>query len=136
MAQQPLLSLPEFQNVSTGALVVKEPLNFWGGARVKPKDTKNSEPVYEPATGRVLCDMIPCGEEEVDEAIKSAHSAYLKWSKLSGMERARIMLEAARIIRVSACNASKDYPMNMVVNRVQQSGRKNLINLLHRGIAF
>uniref|UniRef100_A0A8C1U618 Aldehyde dehydrogenase 9 family member A1 n=1 Tax=Cyprinus carpio TaxID=7962 RepID=A0A8C1U618_CYPCA len=99
MAQQPLLSLPEFQSVSTGTLLVKEPLNFWGGARVKPKDAKNSEPVYEPATGRVLCDMIPCGEEEVDEAIKSAHSAYLKWSKLSGMERARFMLEAARIIR-------------------------------------
>lgn len=45
--------------------------------------------------------MIPCGEEEVDQAIKSAHSAYLKWSKLAGMERARIMLEAARIIRVN-----------------------------------
>ncbi|NP_001119952.1 aldehyde dehydrogenase 9 family, member A1a, tandem duplicate 2 isoform X1 [Danio rerio] len=99
MAQQPLLSLPEFQSVSTGTLVVKEPLNFWAGARVKPSNTKNSEPVYEPATGRVLCDMIPCGEEEVDQAIKSAHSAYLKWSQLSGMERSRIMLEAARIIR-------------------------------------
>lgn len=44
--------------------------------------------------------MYPCGAEEVDEAIKSAHSAYLKWSKLAGMERARVMLEAARIIRV------------------------------------
>ena len=44
--------------------------------------------------------MVPCGAEEVDEAIKSAHTAYLKWSKLSGMERAQIMLEAARIIRV------------------------------------
>lgn len=44
--------------------------------------------------------MIPCGAEEVDEAIKSAHSAYLKWRKLAGMERARVMLEAARIIRV------------------------------------
>ena len=43
---------------------------------------------------------MPCGEEEVDQAIKSAHSAFLKWSKLSGMERARIMLDAARIIRV------------------------------------
>ncbi|XP_016397610.1 aldehyde dehydrogenase family 9 member A1-A-like [Sinocyclocheilus rhinocerous] len=55
MAQQPLLSLPEFQSVSTGTLVVKEPLNFWGGARVKPKDTKNSEPVYEPATADQEC---------------------------------------------------------------------------------
>lgn len=50
--------------------------------------------------GRVLCNMIPCGEEEVDQAIKDAHSAYLKWSKLAGIERARILLEAARIIRV------------------------------------
>ncbi|XP_056319715.1 4-trimethylaminobutyraldehyde dehydrogenase A-like [Danio aesculapii] len=99
MAQQPLLSLPEFQSISTGTLVVKEPLNFWAGARVKSRDTKNSEPVYEPATGRVLCDLIPCGEEEVDQAIKNAHSAYLKWSQLSGTERSRIMLEAARIIR-------------------------------------
>ena len=50
--------------------------------------------------GRVLCDMVPCGSEEVDLAIQSAHGAYLKWSKMSGMERARVMLEAARIIRV------------------------------------
>lgn len=44
--------------------------------------------------------MIPCGSEEVDEAIKSARGAYLKWRELSGMERARLMLEAARLIRV------------------------------------
>lgn len=44
--------------------------------------------------------MIPCSSEEVDEAIKSARGAYLKWRELSGMERARVMLEAARIIRV------------------------------------
>ncbi|XP_076134249.1 4-trimethylaminobutyraldehyde dehydrogenase A-like [Alosa pseudoharengus] len=99
MAQRPLIQLPEFSNVSTGTLVVKEPLNFWNGARVRPKDAKSAEPVYEPATGRVLCDLVPCGEEEVDQAIKSAHSAFLQWSKLAGMERARIMLEAARIIR-------------------------------------
>ncbi|XP_034091528.1 4-trimethylaminobutyraldehyde dehydrogenase A [Gymnodraco acuticeps] len=83
----------------TGTMVVTEPLNFWGGQRVKPRQQANAEPVFEPATGRVLCQMFPCGSEEVDEAIKSAHSAYLKWSKMSGMERARIMLEAARIIR-------------------------------------
>lgn len=52
------------------------------------------------SAGRVLCHMVPCGEAEVDEAIKSAHAAYLKWRKLAGMERARVMLEAARIIRV------------------------------------
>lgn len=71
-------------------------------------------------SGRVLCDMIPCGEEEVDQAIKSAHSAYLKWSQLSGMERSRIMLEAARIIRVKAYNtAAKHDPVNSIANTVQ-----------------
>lgn len=52
MAQKLLLSLPEFCTVATGSLVVKEALNFWGGARVQGKGTKNSEPVYEPATGK------------------------------------------------------------------------------------
>lgn len=50
--------------------------------------------------GRVLCQMVPCGAEEVDEAIMSAHAAYVQWSKKAGTERARVMLEAARIIRV------------------------------------
>lgn len=50
--------------------------------------------------------MFPCGKEEVDEAIQSAHEAYKKWSQMSGMERARVMLEAARIIRVSCRSVS------------------------------
>lgn len=54
MAQTPILSLPEFHNVSTGSLVVKEAMNFWGGVRVQGKDKKNSEPVYEPATGKYV----------------------------------------------------------------------------------
>ncbi|XP_029002476.1 4-trimethylaminobutyraldehyde dehydrogenase A isoform X1 [Betta splendens] len=104
MAQSTLNSMRE---ASTGTLVVKNHLNFWGGKRVKPRQEANAEPVFEPATGRVLCQMYPCGAEEVDEAIKSAHSAYLKWSKLAGMERARVMLEAARIIRERRENIAK-----------------------------
>ncbi|XP_062308456.1 4-trimethylaminobutyraldehyde dehydrogenase A [Osmerus eperlanus] len=96
MAQPLLQTMP---SASTGTVVVTEPLCYWGGNRVQPRDCKNAEPVYEPATGRVLCDMVPCGSEEVDQAIQSAHGAYLKWSKMAGMERARVMLEAARIIR-------------------------------------
>ncbi|KAM4629670.1 4-trimethylaminobutyraldehyde dehydrogenase A isoform 1-T2 [Polymixia lowei] len=104
MAQSTLNTMP---SASTGTVVVTDHLNYWGGSRVKPKDGKNSEPVFEPATGRVLCEMVPCGAEEVDQAIKSAHTAYLKWSKMSGMERGRIMLEAARIIRERRDNIAK-----------------------------
>ncbi|KAF7657170.1 hypothetical protein LDENG_00030940 [Lucifuga dentata] len=104
MAQSLVDSMP---TASTGSVAVTDHLNFWGGKRVKPRDEKNAEPVFEPATGRVLCQMIPCGAEEVDEAIKSAHVAYLKWSKMAGMERARVMLEAARIIRERRDNIAK-----------------------------
>lgn len=91
--------LSTMSTAATGTLVVTDHLNFWGGKRVKPRQEKNAEPVFEPATGRVLCQMFPCGKEEVDEAIQSAHEAYKKWSEMAGMERARVMLEAARIIR-------------------------------------
>lgn len=99
--------LESMPGASTGQVVVTDHLNFWGGCRVKPKDGINPEPVHEPATGRKLCDMFPCGKEEVDQAIQSAHAAYLKWSKMAGMERARVMLEAARIIRERRDNIAK-----------------------------
>uniref|UniRef100_A0A7N8YPN9 Aldehyde dehydrogenase 9 family, member A1a, tandem duplicate 2 n=1 Tax=Mastacembelus armatus TaxID=205130 RepID=A0A7N8YPN9_9TELE len=104
MAQSVLSTMP---GASTGTVVVKDPLNFWGGKRVTLGHEKNAEPVYEPATGRVMCQMVPCGAEEVDEAIKSAHSAYLIWRKMAGMERARVLLEAARIIRERRDNIAK-----------------------------
>ncbi|KAG7246300.1 hypothetical protein CRUP_009311, partial [Coryphaenoides rupestris] len=43
--------------------------------------------------------MFPCGAAEVDQAVQSAQAAFQKWSKMSGSERARVMLEAARILR-------------------------------------
>ncbi|XP_040039496.2 4-trimethylaminobutyraldehyde dehydrogenase [Gasterosteus aculeatus] len=91
--------LDTMAGAATGTVLITDPLNFWGGKRVKPRQEKHAEPVFEPATGRVLCQMVPCGSEEVDEAIKSAHGAYLQWRKMAGTERARVMLEAARIIR-------------------------------------
>uniref|UniRef100_A0A3Q4MEK0 Aldehyde dehydrogenase 9 family, member A1b n=1 Tax=Neolamprologus brichardi TaxID=32507 RepID=A0A3Q4MEK0_NEOBR len=51
--------------------------------------------------GRVLCQLEPCGGVEVDQAVKAAKLAFGYWSKMSGMERARVMIEAAHIIEVS-----------------------------------
>lgn len=50
--------------------------------------------------GRVLCQLEPCGAVEVDQAVQAAKQAFDQWSKMSGMERGRIMIEAARIIEV------------------------------------
>lgn len=50
--------------------------------------------------GRVICKLLCSGEKEVDLAVQSAKAAFEVWSQLSGMERSRVLLEAARIIRV------------------------------------
>ncbi|KAK1786761.1 hypothetical protein P4O66_017153, partial [Electrophorus voltai] len=90
--------LPPTRRASSGTMQIKDPLNFWCGSRVSLSDAKKVEPVYEPATGRVLCQLQHCGAAHVDEAVRSACSAFAAWSKMAGMERARIMLEAARLI--------------------------------------
>lgn len=50
--------------------------------------------------GRVLCQLEPCGSTEVHQAVEAAKAAFGDWSKMSGMERARIMIQAAHIIEV------------------------------------
>ncbi|XP_061588913.1 4-trimethylaminobutyraldehyde dehydrogenase B [Cololabis saira] len=84
--------------LSTGSGVVTDPLNYWAAQRRPSRGQGNKENVYEPATGRVLCCLDPCGAGEVDQAVKAAQSAFSHWSKMSGMERARIMIEAAHLI--------------------------------------
>lgn len=49
MAQSTLDTMP---GASTGTVQVTEPLNFWAGKRVKPRQEKHAEAVFEPATGR------------------------------------------------------------------------------------
>ncbi|XP_047445178.1 4-trimethylaminobutyraldehyde dehydrogenase B [Mugil cephalus] len=84
--------------VSSGSVDITAPLNFWAGKRRTCPEEGSKERVYEPATGRVLCHLDSCGAVEVNQAVKSAKSAFDQWSKLSGMERARIMIEAAHIV--------------------------------------
>lgn len=87
------------RSLSSGSVRITEPLNFWAGKR-REGQKHNMENVYEPSTGRVLCQLEHCGAEEVDKAVHSAKVAFDHWSKMSGMERARVMIEAAHIIEV------------------------------------
>ncbi|KAJ3595224.1 hypothetical protein NHX12_004528 [Muraenolepis orangiensis] len=74
---------------SSGSVDVQAPLNFWGGARRKIQPHSDSDPVYEPSTGRVLCRLDAAGAPEVEQAVQDAQSAFAVWSKMSGMERSR-----------------------------------------------
>ncbi|XP_069793869.1 4-trimethylaminobutyraldehyde dehydrogenase A [Narcine bancroftii] len=87
---------------STGAFQVSGPLNYRHGGRVQPlasDEERARQQVHEPASGRMICDFICSGQQEVDLAVQSAKEAYVTWSRLSGLERSRILLEAARLIR-------------------------------------
>ncbi|CAM4591064.1 unnamed protein product [Lepidochelys olivacea] len=83
----------------TGTFLLQQPLNYRAGARIQPVDGSHSEEVNEPATGRVMGKFLFSGEKEVDLAVQSAKAAFKIWSQKSGMERSRVLLEAARIIR-------------------------------------
>ncbi|XP_075877048.1 4-trimethylaminobutyraldehyde dehydrogenase B isoform X1 [Nelusetta ayraudi] len=86
------------RSVSSGSVDITAPLNFWASQRRSNQEKGSRENVYEPATGRVLCQLESCGAFEVNQAVEAAKSAFDHWSKMSGMERARIMIQAAHII--------------------------------------
>ncbi|XP_068724238.1 4-trimethylaminobutyraldehyde dehydrogenase A-like [Montipora capricornis] len=76
-------------------------LNFIDGHRVNPASNEEESEIYivEPATGRILCETQGSGKPEVDRAVRSAKKAFNSWSAMSGMERGKVLREAARIIR-------------------------------------
>ena len=78
-----------------------QPLNYIDGKRVYPCSEENDGDIYvlEPATGKILCETKGSGKLEVDRATFAAREAFATWSKMSGLERGKILREAARIVR-------------------------------------
>ena len=76
-------------------------LNFIDGRRQNPVSSEGEHEIYimEPATGRILCETHGSGKPEVDRAVQSAKDAFNSWSAMSGMERGKVLREAATIIR-------------------------------------
>lgn len=76
-------------------------LNFIDGHRQNPVSNEDESEIYimEPATGRILCETQGSGKLEVDRAVQSARDAFSTWSVMSGMERGKVLRNAANIIR-------------------------------------
>ncbi|HWJ87956.1 MAG TPA: aldehyde dehydrogenase family protein [Pelagibacterium sp.] len=55
----------------------------------------------DPATGKVLGDVPEGRAEDADAAIAAAKSGFAAWRKVAPLERAKILREAARIIRAN-----------------------------------
>ena len=72
--------------------------HYINGTLVKPEGRKAIS-VANPANGDKLADIICGNADDVDQAVKAARTAFGKWSKLSGYERAKYLYAIARHIQ-------------------------------------
>lgn len=65
---------------------------------VTPKSAKYLQSV-DPSNGSVLAETVQAGEPEVDAAVAAARTAFARWSRLPGTERARHLYALARNVQ-------------------------------------
>ena len=73
---------------------------FFGGRWVEAKGGKRRE-VFDPSTGRAVTTVAEAGVPDLDAAVAAARKAFDQgdWAKMSGRERARILLKVAEVMR-------------------------------------
>lgn len=64
--------------------------NFIDG-QIVVSESRNTAPVYNPATGKIEREVTQSTEQEVRHAIEIAHKAYASWSTTTPLRRARIL---------------------------------------------
>src|SRR3712207_5288544 len=69
---------------------VRDVCNLIGGEWVG-RDGRETEPVYDPATGEVIAETPLSTAEDVDRAVKKAEEAFPGWSSTPVAERARLL---------------------------------------------
>ena len=65
--------------------------NFIGGKFNKSEN--NTIPIYNPQEGKIIAEVVDSSNDDLDLAIKSAGSAYKRWSQYTLKERAEIFYE-------------------------------------------
>jgi malonate-semialdehyde dehydrogenase (acetylating)/methylmalonate-semialdehyde dehydrogenase len=68
----------------------REVRNFVGG-RWEERDGRETEPVYDPATGRVIAQTPLSSREDVDRAVKAAEAAFPEWSATPVVQRTQVL---------------------------------------------
>lgn len=54
---------------------------------------------FSPSTGKKIGDVQIAGQIDLEKAVESSEQGFEKWSRLSAVQRGRVLLNAARIIR-------------------------------------
>ena len=78
---------------------IKGPHNWVNGKRVLPGDSPGVFSNISPRTGLELCGVSVSGGGDVSDAVASARAAQRPWAALSGMERGRVLVRAAGLLR-------------------------------------
>ena len=68
------------------------------GGRWEEKDGRDTEPVYDPATGKVVAETPLSTKEDVDRAVKKAQEAFTSWAATPVVERTRILFSFTNLL--------------------------------------
>lgn len=72
-------------------------LNYVGGSW-RPSRSGHRQPVINPATAQVIAEVPLSAPEEVDEAVRLAHQAYLEWREVPVVERIKPLFKFRELL--------------------------------------
>lgn len=93
---------------------------------VKPEGRKYVKSVSPCNKDQVLAETIQAEECDVDTAVRAAREAFVKWSKVTGFERARVMHNIARHLQVGP--PLSFLPLHRKQQKQQQKTHRNTTN--------
>ncbi len=79
-----------------------EPLNLYIDGRFIGTEGRDSEPVFDPATGAVIGTLPHASMADLDEAVAASTRAFQTWKATSAYERAQLLHRAAQLLRERA----------------------------------
>ncbi|AQS83859.1 MAG: aldehyde dehydrogenase family protein [Acetobacter aceti] len=86
-------------NVATRAFLAREPGIVVGGKRIAGR-SKGRIPVFDPASGLPIAEVVDAVTEDVNDAVERAHAAFRdgRWRNKTPAERERILFRFAELI--------------------------------------
>src|SRR5215471_5275083 len=76
-------------------------LKMFVGGEWEGSSEGDSFPVFNPANGKEIDSVPKGGKEDVKRAVDSAHEAYRSWSVKPAIERSRVLLKIADVVRAT-----------------------------------
>src|SRR5690625_307994 len=71
--------------------------NFVGGKWIEAKSTE-TEQVFNPATGEVIAEVPISNQEDLDQAVQTANTAFQEWKEVPVPRRARILFKYQQLL--------------------------------------